>query len=419
MADAPNDVDDWLGQTIDEGPDEPFSAAPAPVRRKRSKRRIAARCAVVLSVLVLVLGLFAYASVRHYDSKISRIDAFHGLNDRPAVARGSGTNFLLLGSDDRTGLTAAEQKEYRVGSNDGGTSARSDTIILVHLSADRSRATIVSFPRDSLVEIPTHVSAEGRTVAEHRAKINAAFAAGGPPLTVATVEHATGIHIDHYVQVNFLGFARMVGAVGGVDVCLNRAVKDKNSGLDLPAGISHVGPIQALAFVRARHLAGDGGDLGRVKRQQLLLAAMAKEATNPAVVLNPWRLNGLLDAVTSAVKVDDGLSYGDMRSLAMAVHGLDPAHVQYRTVPVSDPGYWVRGLGSTVRWDETDAGALFQAMRKDQPAPPPTHQGTAGVAGSVQAASATTRLSGTGSQAASTGPSSSGAPSAGDGAQCG
>ena len=169
----------------------------------------------------------------------------------PASAAGS-TTFLLVGSDGRTGMTRADMKRLHVGNAATAAGRRADTMLLVHVSARHGTVDAVSLPRDSYVTIPAHVSTDGDRVPERRNKLNAAYAFGGPALTVATVERTTGVRIDHYLEVDFLGFVRLVDAVGGVDVCSPTRLRDRKAGLRLPAGVNHVDGETGLAYVRAR-----------------------------------------------------------------------------------------------------------------------------------------------------------------------
>jgi len=217
----------------------------------------------------------------------------------------------------------------------------------------------VSFPRDAYVRIPAH----GK-VAEHEGKINTAFSEGGPALTIETVELLTGVRVDHYLEVNFAGFQRLVDAVDGVDVCLPKAAKDSFSGIDLPAGKSHIKGTQALAFVRQRH-GLPRGDLDRIQRQQQFLGALLRRATSLGVLLNPLRLKRFLDTATKSLQVDEELSFGDMKSLALAMKGLDPARVAFVTAPVDKLA--MRHGQSVVLLDEPAGRAMYDAISRDQP----------------------------------------------------
>lgn len=326
-----------------------------PPRRHRRLARALSWIAVVTSVAVIAASGIGYAVYRYYDGRILNI-SLPIPGRRPARVPGKALNFLLVGSDTREGMTREELR--RAGTEFVG-GRRSDTIILVHLSADRGHVTLVSFPRDAYVTIPAH-----GTTPERDAKINTAFGSGGPVLTIQTVERLTGIRIDHYLEVNFAGFQRLVDAVGGVDVCLPKAARDSFSGINLPAGHSHIRGPQALAFVRQRH-GLPRGDLDRIQRQQQFLGALLRRATSAGVLLNPFRLKGFLDVATKSLQVDDKMSFKDMKDLALAMKGLDPAKVAFVTAPVDKLA--MRDRQSVVLLDDVAGPPLYQAIARDEP----------------------------------------------------
>ncbi len=328
--------------------------------RTSSRRRVArvlSWIAVVTSVCVFAASGVGYGLYRYYDGNIDRIPIRIG-GKRPAKVPGKAINFLLIGSDSREGASKDELKRFATEFTPG---RRSDTMVLIHLAANRDRVTLLSFPRDSYVEIPAY----GKR-ASHRAKINTAFASGGQDLAIQTVEQLTGIRIDHYLEVNFAGFQRMVDALGGVDVCLPRPARDRLSGINLPAGRSHVKGTQALAFVRQRE-GVPGGDLGRIQRQQQFMGAMMRQATSLGVLLNPVKLLKFLKVATDSLRIDEELSFDDMKSLAMAMRGLDPQRVQFVTVPVDRLAR--RGSQSVVLIDEERAALVYDAIAHDRPLP--------------------------------------------------
>ena len=333
-----------------------------PTRTSRG-RRAAKAAAVALSVCVVAATATGYATFHHYLGKLQRIDVFAADRNRPAAAAYGSENFLLVGSDSRAGLTRKEIDKYHLGLDIGGQ--RSDTMIILHVSQRHDRALLVSLPRDSYVEIPAFTTSTGQHVAAHRAKLNSAYSEGGAQLALQTVERATGVRIDHYVEINVLGFARMVDALGGVEVCLTKPVDDPKSGLHLGAGDHLVNGTQGLAFVRARHAFGDGSDLGRIKRQQQFLGAMMRRALSTGTLLDLGKLNGFLNAALASVQVDSELQPGDIRTLVLAMRHLDPKHVTFLTVPLSNVNDNVPGVGSTVLWDPTLSRVLFGALRDD------------------------------------------------------
>ncbi|HVF03317.1 MAG TPA: LCP family protein [Frankiaceae bacterium] len=310
--------------------------------------------AVVTSFTVLAASGVGYALFRYYDGRIPNL-ALPIDGPRPKKI-GKALNFLLVGSDSRDGLSPEELKRAATEFTPG---RRSDTMILVHLSANRENVTLVSFPRDAYVEIPAH---KGK--AAHFGKINTAFSAGGPVLAIKTVETLTDVRIDHYIEVNFAGFQRLVDAVDGVDVCLPKAHREPLSGIDLPAGRSRIRGGQALAFVRQRH-GLPRGDLDRIERQQQFMGALMRRATSLGVLLNPVRLKNFLDVSTKSIQVDSELEFDEMKSLALAMKDLDPARVAFVTAPVA--GQDRRGGQSVVLLDEVAGAALYQAIARDEP----------------------------------------------------
>jgi LCP family protein required for cell wall assembly len=199
-----------------------------------------------------------------------------------------------------------------------------------------------------------------------KGKINAAYGMGGAPLAVRTVEQATGLRIDHYLQADFLGFVAAVDALGGVEVCTAKPLKDEFAGLDLPAGRTRLDGVGALRYVRARHVDGSS-DLGRMQRQQRLLAQLLRQATDTGTLLNPGRLGRVVDSVLSSVKVDKGLSGEELLALAARLKDLSAANTDFATVPLAVVDHQVGGWGSTVLWDQRAAKALFDAVRDGRP----------------------------------------------------
>ncbi|NUR58914.1 MAG: LCP family protein, partial [Catenulispora sp.] len=316
------------------------------------------------------------------DAATVRADVFAGLSGRPADS--PATDILLVGSDTRRGLSQKAQDRLHVGSQDSADGQRSDTMILAQLAADKKSLTLLSIPRDSYVTIPATA-----TRPEHKAKINSALDLGGPALTVAAVERDTGIHIDHYAQVDFSAFSSIVDAVGGVDVCLPKAVDDPLSGLNLPAGVSHVAGAQALAYVRARYTLTGGSDLGRIHRQQEFLGSLADRVASSDVLADPGRFGDLVRAAAASVQTDSGLSTEEVLKLALAVKSLPRDHIRFVSMPLADVDYQAPGIGSTVLWNQSAAQGLFDALRKDKSVPQVAASAAAAVAHDVEQTPAT------------------------------
>ncbi|GAA3943759.1 LCP family protein [Streptomyces gulbargensis] len=318
--------------------------------------------ATALSVAVLAAGGIGHAVVTGLDTGITRVDPFKDMKNRPQA--GHGMNVLVVGTDGRDRITAEEKEKYRLG---GEPCHCTDTVMLVHISGDRDRASVVSLPRDSYAEMPEHTDlTTGERHEAHPVKLNAAYAEGGPALTVRTVESMTGVKIDHYLEVDFTSFMRTVDAVGGVEICTARPMKDPYTGLDLAAGTHELDGGRALQYVRSRHIDG-AADIGRMQRQQRFLAALVDRLTSGGVLFNPVRFRQVATTLLGSVRADEGFGTDQMLSLAKAMRGFTPASSEFVSVPVGNMSFPVKGIGSTVKWDAAKAQKLFQALREDRP----------------------------------------------------
>jgi LCP family protein required for cell wall assembly len=307
----------------------------------------------------------AWLGLSHITGSIKRVDAFAGITTRPEKAS-SAVNYLLVGSDTREGLTAAELKLLRVGSTKSAAGARSDTMLLVHISKSRDKAVIVSLPRDTLVTIPARLGTDGKTIPAQQAKLNSAFAWGGAPLLIKVIESITNLRIDHYVEINFAGFAHVVDALGGIQVCTKQNINDLKSHLILSAGVHTLDGIQALKYVRTRDFDGMG-DLGRMQRQQQFMSSVLRKATSTGVLLNPVKLLSFFNAAMSTVKTDSALNTSDLITLAEQMRNLSASKVRTLTVPLSNVNFSVPYVGSTVIWDPILATQLFKRLSADLP----------------------------------------------------
>lgn len=353
-------------------PPRPAAARPRPrVRgraggRRSGRPRWGMRAATTLSVLVLGAGGIGHAVVTSLDTGIDRVDAFKDMKNRPDA--GHGLNLLLVGTDGRDTITKAERRKYRLG---GAPCHCTDTIMLVHLSEDGKRASVVSLPRDSYADVPEHVdTTTGKHHKAHPLKINAAYAEGGANLTVRTVEHMTGVKISHYLEVDFTSFMKTVDALGGVDVCTPRTLKDAYTGLDLPPGTHRLDGGRALQYVRSRHVDG-AADLSRIQRQQRFVAALISRATGSGVLLNPVKLRDVTSALLASVRADSGFGAEQLLGLNKAMRGFSPSSSEFTSVPLQAKGAVLPGIGSTVRWDPVKSKKLFLALREDRPLTPP------------------------------------------------
>ncbi|WP_254878528.1 LCP family protein [Streptomyces sp. NA04227] len=339
------------------------SAAPPRARRARWPMRAVTGC----SVLVLTVAGVGHALLSSVGSGIGRVDPFRDMKNRPAA--GDGTNILLVGTDGRDKISQEERKKYRLG---GAPCHCTDTIMIVHISEDRRRASVVSLPRDSYARIPAHT--DRATNKHHPArpvKLNAAYAQGGPQLTVRTVEHMTKVKIDHYLEVDFTSFMRTVDKVGGVEICTAKPLKDSHTGLDLTPGKHRLNGGEALQYVRSRHIDADS-DLGRMQRQQRFMAALIQRATSSGVLLNPMKFREVTGSVLGSVRADKGFGSEELLTLGRAMRRFTPSSSEFQTVPIGTVGYAVRGVGSTVKWDPAGSRRLFAALRADQPIASPT-----------------------------------------------
>ncbi|MER7625507.1 LCP family protein [Streptomyces sp. NPDC126503] len=277
--------------------------------------------------------------------------------ERPAAVVSAARNILLIGSDTRAG---EGNREY---GKDVGTQ-RSDTTILLHLSAGKSRATAVSLPRDLMVTVPDCRTAEGGRSGQQFAQFNSAFEVGGTACTIRTVEKLTGIRVDHHMVIDFRGFKKMVDAVDGVEICLKEPIDDADAHLKLPAGRQTLHGEQALGFVRARKSLGNGSDTERMDRQQQFLGALVTKVQSDGVLLNPTKLYPVLDAATKSITTDQGLdSLRDLYDLARAMRAIPAENVQFLTVPRRPYTY-------NVNRDELvqpAASHLFRQLREDRP----------------------------------------------------
>jgi len=324
----------------------------------------AIRIITSLSVGVIVLASVSWLGLGHVSAKIARINVFAGLDNRPEKTS-QAVNYLLVGSDTREGLTKEQMKLLRVGSTASAAGGRSDTMLLVHISKKRDKAFLVSLPRDTLVTIPAHTTLDGKSqILARQNKLNAAFSFGGAPLLIQTVEGATNLKIDHYIEISFAGFAGIVDALGGIDVCTKVNIDDPKSHLVLAAGTHTLDGIEALKYVRTRDFDGRG-DIGRMQRQQQFLSSVLKKATSTGVLLNPIKIVNFMNASLSTIKMDENLNESDLINLAKQMRGLSSGNVRTLTVPLSNANGNVPGIGSVVVWDETLSAELWTRIRDD------------------------------------------------------
>src|SRR5215475_10205390 len=344
----PPGQDDKSGPSTPGAPD--YLAAQRRFQRHISVNRMARRerflltAVGMLSVVTLLVSGIAWLVTGDISSGLARLEA--DISGTPASGP---VNILVVGVDTRSGLSRQQQLALHVGSVTG---ANTDTMMLVHVPAERQSIQVVSLPRDSWVSIPGH----GMN------KINAAYGLGGPPLMVSTVEQATGLTINDYVEVSFVGFVRVINELGGVDVCLPYAVSDSDSGLHLSAGRHHVYGVTALKFARDRHSFATS-DLHRIADQQQLLASMFAQATASGVLANPVRLQQVVSSATASVTVDRGFNATE---LASELRDIKPDSMSFTTVPIATADYQTPTGESAVLWNQPAAAALFHRLSIDE-----------------------------------------------------
>jgi LCP family protein required for cell wall assembly len=279
------------------------------------------------------------------ESSITRVDAFNDVpaQSRPVKVVQDANNILMLGSDSRD--------------PDNTTGSRSDTIILAHLTKDRSSAQLISIPRDTWVHVP---AAKNNQYGNRDAKINAAYAWGGIPLVVQTVENFTGVRIDHVVIIDFSGFQRIVDAVGGIDI----AVDQNFTSIHPPyrqfvKGKQRMDGATALDYARQRKQFADG-DFARIRHQQQVIKAILDKAASGGLLTNPARLNSFLRATADAVSVDKTMSILDM---AGQLRHLRSGNLTFLTTPTKGTGQV--GTESVVFADKPKGAILYEAVRRD------------------------------------------------------
>ncbi|MBK8756468.1 MAG: LCP family protein [Actinomycetales bacterium] len=329
-------------------PDGPRDTAyPTPGKRRTFRRRRIV--ALVLLALLAWVIFLVWVPVSAWN-RVERVDNVPA-GERPAAGRGA--TFLLVGSDSREGLTAAQIAELATGPDEGGK--RTDSIMLVHVSDHGAKPSIVSIPRDSYVPIPGHGSN----------KINAAYAFGGAKLLTQTVEQATGLRLDGYLEIGFGGFAGIVDGLGGVEVCVAADMKDPKAGIDLKAGCQTLNGPEALGYVRSRYT-DPLGDFGRAARQRQFLGAVMKKASTPATVLVPTRYSAFADAASKGLVVGEDTSLTEAISVLQAMRQVGNGSGLSMQVPVATAALATTNAGVAVKWDTPAAKVLFAALRNDE-----------------------------------------------------
>jgi len=360
-------------------------------------RRFARALSWVAALTAMVVLFGSGGAYLYVNQKFGSIDRISGLclrncKDRPSSV-GRTENYLLVGSDSRAGLNGTGANAGLQDPNGGGQ--RSDTTMLVHLSADREKVFVISFPRDLYVDVPRYTDPKsGRTIGGFPQKFNYAYGAGydmgkgiggdaygdqlAATMVTKQVESLTGLPVDHYVEIDFNGFQQMVDSLGGIQVCLDRDAYDPGgegsggSGFAETKGVHTLNGQRALQYVRQRH-GLPGGDFGRIGRQQRFLASLTRQIKSAGTLLNPIKLDSFVSAVVRNVKIDTDTGQKDLLGLATKLRNLNPERVQFLTVPIG--GEDTRqddGIGYRAYIDKPKAHLLFQSIHDDlDPNAPP------------------------------------------------
>jgi LCP family protein required for cell wall assembly len=328
-------------------------------RRMRKRHTVARVIAATLVILGIGTGTSVVLAYNHWNGNLDVQDLSAQLGtDRPAKEEVEGPkeplNILVMGSDSRDcdgcnvdGLT--------------GDGERSDTTILLHLSADRKYAYGISIPRDTLVDRPTCYAKDGTEIPGGQDVIwNDAFAVGGPACTIRQFEQISNIRIDNYVVIDFQGFKDMVNALDGVEVCIPEDINDPEHGITLKAGTREIRDQEALSYVRVRHV-GDGTDPNRIRRQQAFMAAMINKAVSKGMLVRPDRMLSFLNAVTESIQTDyDNIA--QLADLGRSFQGIGLDNIKFVTTP------WVYSTAQEGRVEWTpEVSALWKLVRQDQP----------------------------------------------------
>ncbi|HSX97056.1 MAG TPA: LCP family protein [Streptomyces sp.] len=318
------------------------------------------------AVLVLGGGGVGAWVYNDLDNNITGADIDGKLGgDRPANLSPGSKNIMVVGSDSRDGANAKYGRDL--------TTMQSDTLMVLHLPANREWATVVSFPRDSWVEISACEKGDGGTSGPHPAKINEAFAIGGSGGEVAgaaacsikTVEDNTGLRIDNFMSIDFQGFKGMVDALGGIEVCPEQAIHDEDALLDMEAGCQNVSGEKALGYVRTRYAVGDGSDIGRIGRQQEFMETLAAKAKSK--LTSPTALYDFLQSATKSLTTDDALDGIDpIYDLASELKGIPSDRLTFLTVPNYPREADVPADRANVVWQYPQAADLFTSLANDK-----------------------------------------------------
>ena len=332
------------------------------------RRKILIWGSASLALLLVAVTGGGYVLLKHFNANIQQDDISSLLGDQPVNLHPQAENIMVLGSDSRQGLS----KAY----GSGLVTDQSDTLMIIHVPADRKWAEVMSIPRDSWVNIPACQMGNGQVSAPQQFKINEAFAIGnldgnrtalGIACTVKTVEQDTGIYINHFIAVNFTGFENMVAALGGVYECNPTPINDPNSSLHLAAGTHLLSPAQALGYVRARYTLGNGSDLERIGRQQAFMSSLISRVKSE--LLDPVAIYRFLDAATKSLTIDSQLGgITGLYNLGQSLRSIPTDKIAFFTIPNFPRGDVVPGDTANVLWTQPEDNEIFASFEDDVPA---------------------------------------------------
>jgi LCP family protein required for cell wall assembly len=332
------------------------------------RRKILIWGSASLALLLVAVTGTGYVILKHFNANLQQDDIRGLLGAQPVNLHPQAENIMVLGSDSRQGLS----KAY----GSGLVTDQSDTLMIIHIPADRKWAEVMSIPRDSWVNIPACEMGDGQMSAPTQFKINEAFAIGnldgnhtalGIACTVKTIEQDTGIYINHFIAVNFTGFENMVAALGGVYECNPTPINDPNSNLHLAAGTHLLTPAQALGYVRARYTLGDGSDLERIGRQQAFMSSLVSRVKSE--LLDPIAIYRFLDAATKSLTIDSQLGgITGLYNLGQSLRGIPSSKIAFFTIPNFPRGDVVPGDTANVLWTQPEDNQIFASFRNDVPA---------------------------------------------------
>ncbi|MEW2811881.1 LCP family protein [Streptomyces massasporeus] len=340
-------------------------------RRKPQRRRKGLMITAWTAAGIVVVG-GAGAGYLYFklNGNLKSVDIDQALGtDRPKKADNGSENILVLGSDTRAG----GNKKLGGGTDDG--SARSDTAMIVHVYKGHKKASVVSIPRDTLIDRPSCTDTKGNEYpARQSVMFNSAYSTGGAACAVKTVESITDLRMDHYLEVDFAGFQKLIDDLGGVEITTTKSIDDPDSHLKLKAGTHTLDGKQALGLVRTRHGVGDGSDLGRIQLQQAFIKALVNQIKDVGVFSNPKKLLDLAETATRTVTADSDLgSVNKLASFANGLKGISPSNMHMITMPVAyDPADPNRVLLQKKKADQ-----IWKALENDRPIPKSATSGSA------------------------------------------